>query len=171
MDMRSFRDSSKMVEQGTFDGGTEGARRATGVAPSIGRTEEPVMICPPDPEVPEKKPRRKFTAQYKLSILEQAEACTKPGQLGVLLRREGLYSSYLSTWKRQKDEGLLEALSPKKRGRKEKPKNPLTQRVAELERENRRLKGKLKKAEIIIDVQKKISQILGIPQDNTGESK
>ena len=122
------------------------------------------MICPPDPEVPEKKLRRKFTAQYKLRILEQAESCTKPGQLGVLLRREGLYSSYLSTWKRQKDKDLLDALSPKKRGRKEKPKNPLAQRVAELERENRRLKGKLKKAEIIIDVQKKISQILGVPQ-------
>ena len=120
MDMRSFRDSSNMVEQGPFDGGTEGARRATGVAPSIGRTEEPAMISPPDPEVPENKPRRKFTAHYKLRILEQAEACTKPGQLGVLLRREGLYSSYLSTWKRQKDKGLLEALSPKKRGCKEK---------------------------------------------------
>ena len=64
MDIRSFRDSITMVEHGAFDGGTEGARRATGVAPSIGHTEESVMISPPDPEVPEKKLRRKFTAQY-----------------------------------------------------------------------------------------------------------
>ena len=164
MDMRAFIDPRTVIEQGPFDGATEGALRATGGAPSSGRTEEPLMICPPDPEVPEKKPRRKFTARYKLRILEEAEACTKPGQIGLLLRREGLYSSNLSTWKRQKGKGLLEALSPKKRGRKEKKKNPLAQRVVELERENKRLKGKLKKAETIIEVQKKISEILGISQ-------
>ena len=162
--MRAFIDPRTVIEQGPFDGATEGARRATGVAPSSGCTEESLMICPPDPEVPEKKPRRKFTARYKLRILEEAEACTKPGQIGLLLRREGLYSSNLSTWKRQKEKGLLDALSPKKRGRKEKEKNPLSQRVAELERENKRLKGKLKKAETIIEVQKKISEILGISQ-------
>ena len=154
-----------MVEQGAFHGGTEGARRATGVAPSFGRTEEPEIMSPPDPEVPEKKPRRKFTAQYKLRILEEADACKEPGQIGALLRREGLYSSNLNTWRRQKEKGLLEALSPKKRGRKEKEKNPLTQRVAKLERENEQLRKKLKQAEIIIDVQKKISQILGISQN------
>jgi transposase-like protein len=165
MEMRTFRDSSTMVEQGVFDGGTEGARRATGVAPSIGGTEETEIMSPPDPEVPEKKPRRKYTARYKLRILEEADACTKPGQIGALLRREGLYSSNLTSWRKQKEKGQLEALSPKKRGRKEKEKNPLTQRMAQLERENERLKKKLKQAETIIDVQKKISEILGISQD------
>ncbi len=165
MEMRTFRDSSTMVEQGAFDGGTEGARRATGVAPSIGRTEEPGIMPPPDPEVAEKKRRRKFTAKYKLRIIEEADTCTKPGQIGVLLRREGLFYSNLTTWRKQKEKGLLAALSPKKRGRKEKEKNPLTQRVAQLERENERLRKKLKQAESIIDVQKKISEILGISQD------
>jgi len=154
-----------MIEPRVFDGGTEGARRATGVTPSAGRTEEPTMMSPPEPEVPEKKPRRKFTAQYKLHILEEAEACAGTGQIGALLRREGLYYSNLTTWKRQKEEGLLEALSPKKRGRKVKQKDPLSQRVTQLERENERLRKKLKQAETIIDVQKKISEILGISQN------
>lgn len=121
-------------------------------------------MSPPDPEVPEKKPRRKFTAQYKLRILEEADACGS-GQIGALLRREGLYYSNLTTWRKQKEEGLLDALSPKKRGRKKKEKNPLARRVTLLERENERLRKKLKKAETIIDVQKKISEILGISQN------
>jgi transposase len=165
MEMTSLRDSSTLVERRPYDGETEGARRATGVAPSFSRTEEPGIMFPPDPEVPEKKPRRKFTAQYKLRILEQADACKEPGQIAALLRREGLYSSNLTTWRRQKEQGQLEALSPKKRGRKEKQKNPLAQKVAQLERENERLRRKLQQAETIIDVQKKISQILGISQN------
>ena len=152
----------------TAAGGTEGARRASGVTPAT--VEEPRMSSP-DPEVSEKKPRRKFTAKYKLQILQKADGCSEPGQLGALLRREGLYSSNLSIWRRQRDEGLLDALSPKKRGRKEKEKNPLAPKVAELERENEHLRKKLKKAEIIIDVQKKISQILGISQEPTAEEK
>jgi len=127
------------------------------------------MISPPDPEVPEKKARRKFTAKYKLEILREADACTEPGQLGALLRDKGLYSSNLATWRKQRDEGLLDALSPKKRGRKEKEKNPLAPRVAELERETERLRRKLKQAETIIEVQKKISQILGILQEPSEE--
>jgi transposase len=153
------------------DGGTEGARRATGVSPSTGGTEEPVMMSPPDPEVPEKKTRRKFTAKYKLQILKEADACTEPGQLGTLLRSKGLYSSNLTTWRKQRDEGLLDALSPKKRGRKEKEKNPLAPKVAELQRETERLKRKLKRAETIIEFQKKISEILGIPQDPIEEEE
>ena len=125
----------------------------------------------PDPEVPEKKARRRFTAKYKLQILQEADACSEPGQLGALLRREGLFSSNLATWRKQRDEGLLNALSPKKRGRKEKEKNPLAQKVAELEKENERLRKKLKKAEIIIDVQKKISEILGISQEPGEEER
>ena len=114
----------------------------------------------PDPEVPVKRPRRKFTAKYKLRILQEAENCTAPGEVGAILRREGLYSSNLTAWRKQKEQGILQGVTPKKRGRKTKEKNPLAQRVAELERTNRKLQSKLKKAEIIIDVQKKISQIL-----------
>jgi transposase len=123
-----------------------------------------------DPEVAEKKPRRKFTAQYKLDILAKADTCTQPGQLGTLLRKEGLYSSNLTTWKRQREKGLLDALSPKKRGRKKTQENPLAQEVARLQRETERLRVKLKKAETIIEVQKKISEMLGISQDHGEES-
>lgn len=126
----------------------------------------------PDPEVPVKKPRRKFTAKYKLHILQEAENCTAPGEVGALLRREGLYSSNLTAWRKQKEQGILQGVTPKKRGRKTKEKNPLAQRVAELERANRKLQSKLKKAEIIIDVQKKISQILQTDDpDETEESE
>ena len=116
---------------------------------------------PPDPEVPEKPVRRKFTAEYKLSILAEADRCTKPGEIGALLRREGLYSSVLSTWRRNRRDGTLGALSPKKRGPKV-VKNPLADEVARLEREVERLKRKLQQAETIIDVQKKVSGLLGI---------
>jgi transposase-like protein len=124
----------------------------------------------PDPEVPEKRPRRKFTARYKLEVLKKADACTQPGELGALLRKEGLYSSNLTTWKRQRDQGVLDAMSPKKRGRKKIEKNPLAQEVATLQKENERLRRKLKKAEIIIEFQKKISEMLGISQDPDEES-
>ena len=139
-------------------GVTEGGRRTTGVTP-LG-----AHVNPPDPEVMEKKPRRRFTAQYKLRILREADACTQSGQIGALLRREGLYSSCLTKWRKQREEGQLDALSPKKRGRKQSPKNPLAERVVGLEKENRRLEHKLKQARTIIEVQKKISEILGIHQ-------
>ncbi len=145
-------------------GSTEGARRATGDEPMSGDRKIWHHV-PPDPEVPEKKRRRKFTAKYKLSILSEADLCTEPGQLGALLRREGLYSSHLTTWRRQREEGLLNALSPKKRGRKKKQKNRLADRVALLEKDNRRLQQKLKQAELIIEAQKKMSEILGISQN------
>jgi len=119
----------------------------------------------PDPEVPERKNRRRFTARYKLQILEQADGCAKLGEIGALLRREGLYSSNLTTWRKQREKGLLDALSPRKRGRKKLEKNPLSDEVARLQRETERLRRKLQQAERIIEVQKKISEILGIPQD------
>lgn len=125
----------------------------------------------PDPEVLETKPRRRFTAKYKLRILAEVDVCTKPGEIGALLRREGLYSSNISTWQRQLEEGALKGLSPKKRGRKKHEVNPLAKRVAELEQDNTKLAKKLKQAETIIEVQKKISEILGISQpDNNEES-
>ena len=158
--------------QGSGMEATQGARRATGVG-SIPGSRDSFVSPPPDPEVPEKKPRRKFTAKYKLQILAEADACTHPGQLGVLLRREGLFSSNLTTWRRQRKKGVLQAMTPKKRGRKQKEKNPLAQRVVHLEKENRRLQQKLKKAELIIEAQKKMSEILGIAQnlDESDESK
>lgn len=125
----------------------------------------------PNPEVLEKKPRRRFTAKYKLSILAEIETCTKPGDIGALLRREGLYYSNINTWQRQKQKGALNGLTPQKRGRKKREVNPLAKRVAELERDNTKLTKKLKQAETIIEVQKKISEILGIsPPENDGES-
>ena len=121
------------------------------------------VVVVADPEVPEKARRRRFTAEYKLRILQEADACSEPGETGALLRREGLYSSHLVVWRRQRAEGTLQGLRPRKRGRKPQPTNPLAKKVAELERENRGLKRRLKQAETIIDVQKKVSQILGVP--------
>ena len=161
--METIQLKSKNNSQGPGNGATEGARRATAVASSVGGLQS-MSITPPDPEVPEKKPRRRFTARYKIQILVEADACTEPGQLGALLRREGLYSSYLTTWRRQSNQGLLHALSPKKRGRKKKKKNPLAEKVAQLQRNNSRLQQKLKQAELIIEAQKKMSEILGIAQ-------
>lgn len=115
----------------------------------------------PDPEVTDRPTRRKLTAEYKLRILAEADACTTPGEIGTLLRREGLYSSYLSRWRRARERGMLGALRPQKRGPKPKPVNPLQKRVAELERENKRLKKKLQAAETIIEVQKKSAGFWG----------
>jgi transposase len=155
------------AESGSGMGSTEGARRATGVEPMPGGRAK-LNCSPPDPEVPEKKRRRKFTAKYKLRILAEADACdacTDPGELGALLRREGLYSSNLTTWRRQRRKGLLTAMAPQKRGRKKAEINPLASRVAKLEKDNRRLQQKLKRAELIIEAQKKMAEILGISQD------
>ncbi len=125
-------------------------------------TSDPVV---PDPEVKTTKPRRRFTAKYKLRILAEVDACTSKGSIGAILRREGLYSSNLTTWRKQREKGILDGLSPRKRGRKAKEINPLTKRVAELERENRKLEKKLKQAEIIIEFQKKISQMLNLGEN------
>ena len=114
----------------------------------------------PDPEVPAKARRRQYSAAYKQRILEEAERCNVPGEIGAMLRREGLYSSLLSSWRRQRDSGALEALKPKKRGRKTRSVDPQAKRIAELERETRRLREKLEKAETIIEVQKKLSRLL-----------
>jgi transposase-like protein len=107
----------------------------------------------PDPEVPEKTVRRKFTAAYKARILKEAELCTQTRQLGALLRREGLYYSNIAKWRRQAEKGLI----PKKRG-PQKP-DPNIRRIAELEKVNARLANKLKKAELIIEVQKKVAEL------------
>jgi transposase len=131
---------------------TEGARRATGVPADAGGA--------PDPEVVAKPKRRRFSAEYRLKILRQADACKAPGELGALLRREALYSSLLSTWRRQREEGALVVLRARKRGPKPKAVDP---RIKEQEKQIARLQRKLKQAEMIIEVQKKVHEILGIP--------
>ena len=112
-------------------------------------------------EIPEKAQRRRFNAQYKAAILAEADRCGKAGELGALLRREGLYSSHLSNWRRQRREGALRGLAQK---RGAKPKKTAEQRELErLRRENVRLRRKLTHAEKVIEVQKKLSEVLGIP--------
>jgi len=118
-----------------------------------------------DPEVLEKPTRRRFPAEYKLRILREADACTELGCVGALLRREGLYSSHLNTWRHQQEEGALDGLKPKKRGRKAAERNPLLPEVEQLRKENERLTQRLKQAELIIEVQKKISQVLEMPME------
>ena len=112
-------------------------------------------------EVKPKAKRRRFSAEYKRSILEQADACTQVGELGALLRREGLYSSHLSTWRAARERGGLAGLSPKKRGPKAKVKNPLEKRVRELERENLQLRKRAARAEGLVEVQKKVAELCG----------
>ena len=123
----------------------------------------------PDPEMVPKAKRRKFSAEYKRRILEEADNCAEPGQIGALLRREGLYSSHLSTWRRQREQGLLGALSPKKRGCKRK--DELEREVVRLRRENERLQASLEQAETIINVQKRLSRLLGLVTGENGAGR
>jgi len=122
----------------------------------------------PDPEVTERATRRRFSTEYKLRILREADACKGDGDLGRLLRREGLYSSSLSTWRRQRDAIARVGLSEKKRGRKAKVEDP---RVKQLARENARLRRRLDRAEAILEIQKKASELLGIPLSPHGSDE
>lgn len=125
----------------------------------------------PDPEVTDRPRRRTFAADYKLRVLREADECG-PGGIGALLRREGLYSSHLTEWRRQREAGELEALAPKKRGRK--PKHSAEQLELErLRKENARLQDQIRKAELIISVQKKVAKLFGAGDDwpqNSGSS-
>ena len=123
---------------------------------------ETLSTARPDPEVRAKAKRRQFTTAYKKRILEEADACITPAQRGALVRREGLYSSHLNAWRRQRDQGILDGLTPKKRGAK---RDPLVAENVRLQRENERLKKQLQRAETIIEVQKKVSQLLGLPTE------
>jgi transposase-like protein len=126
----------------------------------------------PDPEVVAMAERRRFTAKEKLRILEEAEACTEPGEIGALVRREGIYSSYLSRWRQARDRGQLTALSSKKRGPKSSADKALAEEVVKLGRQNERLQARLEQAETIIEVQKKLSQLLGAsPETNESNER
>ena len=115
------------------------------------------------PELSARPRRRTFTAKDKLRILADVDRATETGGIGAILRREGLYSSTLSDWRRQRDAGALGALSPSKRGPKTPTPNPLVTEVAQLQRTNARLTQRLARAEAIIDIQKKVAALLGLP--------
>jgi transposase-like protein len=114
-------------------------------------------------EVAAKAQRRRFTAAEKLRVLHEADRCTKPGELSALLRREGLYSSHLSAWREARKRGELAGLTPRARGPKAKPVDPRDKKIAELERQTRRLQARLERAEGLIELQKKVAAILSEP--------
>jgi transposase len=130
----------------------------------------PECATPPDPEVTSKPVRRSFNAEYKQRILREADGCREEGAIGALLRREGLYSSHLATWRRQRAEAVSQALAPHRRGRQAAPQ-PLVEENEKLRRENARLAERLQQAELIIDVQKKISSLLGNPSPPSGNGE
>ena len=133
--------------------------------------EKPVStVETPDPQVKQKPTRRAFTTAYKLSILDQADQCQGTGEIGALLRREGLYSSHLSTWRRLRREGTLQALTSKKHGPKPTLSPAERRELEQLRRRNAKLEHELEKAHTIIDVQKKLSSILATMPGNKGSS-
>jgi len=143
--------------------GVEGERSEPGATGGRGAGAAAAPAPAPDPEVPAKARRRRFSASYKLKILKQTDALEGTGEIGAMLRREGLYWSMLSKWRQQRDAGALRGLKPKKRGPKGEKSDPLAKENKQLRQEVAQLQGKLKQAELIIDIQKKVAEILGIP--------
>jgi len=155
--MAALLKSSLMVE-GTgsdLEDVTEGARRATGDTSSSAPS--------PDPEVAPTAKRRRFSGAEKRRILIEADRCTKPGEIGALMRREGIYSSMLATWRKQRGQAERTALAPKKRGPKPAANAAELRELKHLARENARLQRELDRAHTIIDVQKKLCTLLGLP--------
>ena len=120
-------------------------------------------------EVLAKAERRRFTPEYKRRILQEAEACSKPGELGALLRREGLYSSHLAAWRAARARGGLSGLVARKRGPKAKLPHPDAKRILQLEREIRRLRARAERAEALVELQKKVAALLGNELPPSGE--
>jgi transposase-like protein len=134
-------------------------------------TTKKVSIVPAT-EVEPKAKRRSFTAKYKLEILKAADDSgeNESGDINKLLRREGLYSSHLATWRKLRERGGLDALAPKQRGPKANVPDARDRRVIELEREIARLKARAERAEALVEIQKKVAALLGLPiDDNTGK--
>ncbi len=125
---------------------------------------------PPDSEVAARPKRRQFTAEYRLRILEEADGCTEPGAVGQLLRREGLYSSHLTAWRKARRSGALRGLASKKRGAKPNARNPLEPKVRQLEAKVERLEEELHKAHTILDVQEKVAGLLGFSLESEKNS-
>ena len=149
---------TNMEIETSLDGGA-----AVGAAAVAEPTVGAIGRVAPDPEVRAKARRRTYPAAYKRRILAEADRCAERGALGALLRREGLYSSHLIQWRAQRRRGDLAGLAPKKRGPHVAPRNPLAPRVEALERENRALHREMAKARTILEIQKKASELLGIP--------
>lgn len=156
---------------GETDGETEGARRATVVSPSGAPASGPV-VGPADraalaeTEVEAKAKRRRFSAEDKRRILREADRCTTSGAIGALLRREGLYSSSLSSWRKARDRGEVEGLTPRKRGPKAEPPDPRDKKLAEQAREIDKWRKRAERAEALVEVQKKVASLLGTPLDS-----
>jgi transposase-like protein len=146
-----------MLEERTTETGGRGAQRAAGERSGAGAGLAG-RAGAPDPELPERAQRRRFTAAYKLRILQAADACTEPGETGALLRREGLYSSHLSAWRKQRDEGALKALAPSAGRRKV---HPLQAENTQLRQRAERAEAGLAKARKVIEVQGNVSALLG----------
>lgn len=126
-------------------------------------TRDEMAVTPEDVQVAAKPQRRSFTAEYKRRILKEADACTTPGAVGALLRREGLYSSHLVEWRRARARGELAALTPKRRGRKPTPVDPRDRKIAELERQLAHMTGRAERAEALVEAQKNLAALLGRP--------
>ena len=158
-----------MLEMNPKNIDTNTARDSEG---TLGATGESLAgkTSAPDPEVIVNSERRRFTSKYKLSILEQADQCTGPGEIGALLRREGLYSSHLSNWRRLRRNGTLQGLAAHKRGPKANPNAAQAREIAGLQKQIKKLQGELSKAHTIIDVQKKLSTLLAMTPDNENKS-
>ena len=137
----------------------QGARRATGEAGNAGAPAEPTAT---DAEVVPRARRRTFTNADKRRILQAAERCSESGEIGALMRREGVYSSCLSTWRRQREAADLGALAAKKRGPKADPSRADAQQIAQLTRERDKLQVQLDKANLVIAVQKKVGALLAL---------
>lgn len=145
-----------------------GEPQRSGGEPNAGADNRPAAA--PDPEVSARPHRRRFTPAYKARIIEEAQRCTGPGEIGALLRREGLYSSALTQWRRQYQAGALKGLKDDKRGRK-RTRDPRDQELERLRRENERLTRKLGQAELIMDIQKKVAAMLGNPIEMLPDSE
>lgn len=134
-------------------------------APEVKISEHPQTFNPshPETEVTERPSRRKYSVKYKLQILNEIDSSAKAGEIGAILRREGLYASTVANWRLQKKKGLMEGLSPKKRGPKSSGPDEKDKQIKELELQNRKLQRKLARAHLLLDIQKKISEITGTP--------
>ena len=158
--MKTERESMTLQE---MDASALGVEERSDEAP---RAEASHARPTPNPEVVAKPKRRQFTAQYRLRILEEAERCTQPGEVGRLLRREGLYSSHLTAWRKARRQGSLQGLTPNKRGAKPAERNPLSAKVRELEAKVTRLEKDLHTAHTILEVQGKVAGLLGLSLNN-----
>jgi transposase len=172
--MKSLSSSKKRFPVVPTPQASQGEPREPQRAGGVGTTAallaatSPSGTLPANPEVVAKATRRRFPVDYKLKFLEQADRCQDSGQLGAVLRREGLYHSNLQLWRSQREQGILNGLTPRKRGRKPNPQSQLVEENEQLKRQNQRLSKRLQQAEIIIEFQKKLSEVLGIPLE--GES-